>query len=249
VLLFSGTALAVPVSGQGSWETTLQARDFDGDSDTAEAFYDTVLGITWLADMNYAQTTGQSVTGRLGWSTAVTWAEGLDINGFTNWRLPETGSVDGGSFDTVVRHNGTSDVGTNVSAPGTAYAGSLGSEMAHLFYNTLGNLSFCDPLLSGSSCVGPQTGWGLSNTGPFDGLIEQGYWSSTEFGINDAWIFELDDGYQRTTARASASTYYSMLVHAGDIGTAIGTAPTPGVILLLAAGLPGLAWARTRRKG
>lgn len=41
---------AIPVSGQGTWETTLQGRDLDGNAATFEAYYDTVLDITWLAD-------------------------------------------------------------------------------------------------------------------------------------------------------------------------------------------------------
>lgn len=51
-----GTAQAVSVSGQGTWESTLQGRDLDGNLATFEAYYDTVLGITWLADANYAKT-------------------------------------------------------------------------------------------------------------------------------------------------------------------------------------------------
>ena len=48
---------AVGVSGQGTWETTLQGRDLDGNAATFEAYYDTVLDITWLADANAAGTT------------------------------------------------------------------------------------------------------------------------------------------------------------------------------------------------
>ena len=44
-------AHAVPVPGQGTWETTLQARDIDGDG-TVDAWYDTALDLTWLADAN-----------------------------------------------------------------------------------------------------------------------------------------------------------------------------------------------------
>ena len=40
---------------------------------------------------------------------------------------------------------GSSDYGCNVSAPGTAYAGATGSEMAPLFYSTLGNSAYYDP--------------------------------------------------------------------------------------------------------
>ena len=50
------TAQAAPVSGQGTWETTLQGRDLDGDLSTAEAYYDITLDVTWLADANYSAT-------------------------------------------------------------------------------------------------------------------------------------------------------------------------------------------------
>jgi len=49
---------AVGVSGQGTWETTLQPRDLSGSPTTIEAYYDTVLDITWLVDANYARTSG-----------------------------------------------------------------------------------------------------------------------------------------------------------------------------------------------
>lgn len=47
---------AAPISGQGTWESTLQARDLDGNKSTVEAYYDTALGITWLANANLAKT-------------------------------------------------------------------------------------------------------------------------------------------------------------------------------------------------
>jgi hypothetical protein len=58
LLLLGTTAQAASVSGQGAWEMTLQGRDLDGDNTTAEAWYDSVLGITWLGDANHARTTG-----------------------------------------------------------------------------------------------------------------------------------------------------------------------------------------------
>ena len=53
----AATAHAAPVTGQGTWETTLQARDISGNAvalgDTNAAFfYDTTLNVTWLANMN-----------------------------------------------------------------------------------------------------------------------------------------------------------------------------------------------------
>ena len=50
-LACSAVAQALPVLGQGTWETTLQARDLNGDSVT-DAYYDTSLNITWLANAN-----------------------------------------------------------------------------------------------------------------------------------------------------------------------------------------------------
>lgn len=39
-------AQAAPIPGQGTWETTLQGRDLDGNFGSFEAYYDTVLDIT-----------------------------------------------------------------------------------------------------------------------------------------------------------------------------------------------------------
>lgn len=67
---------AVAVSGQGTWETTLQGRDLYGNSATFEAYYDTVLDVTWLADAN--------ATGfHMNWVDSNAWAAGLDVNGVT----------------------------------------------------------------------------------------------------------------------------------------------------------------------
>ena len=52
---FSGEAGAAAIHGQGTWETTLQPRYFDVGS-SVDGYYDSALGITWLADANYART-------------------------------------------------------------------------------------------------------------------------------------------------------------------------------------------------
>ena len=50
-------AHAAPVSGMGTWESTLQGRDLDGNAGNGfEAYYDTALDLTWLADGNHALT-------------------------------------------------------------------------------------------------------------------------------------------------------------------------------------------------
>jgi hypothetical protein len=72
----------------------LSGRDFDGNIDTFEAFYDEMLDITWLADANYAQTSGYDVDGKMSWAQAKTWAASLALGEYTDWRLPTINTPD-----------------------------------------------------------------------------------------------------------------------------------------------------------
>ena len=152
----SGAANAVAVNGQGTWETTLQGRDLDGNLSTAEAYYDTSLNITWLANAN--------VAGLMNWADANAWAAGLNINSITGWRLPTV--TDTGTSGCNFAYTGT-DCGFNVAPTG---------EMAHMFYVTLGDKAYYN-----TSGVGPQAGWGLTNTGLFSNVYFGAYWSATEY--------------------------------------------------------------------
>ncbi|HEB56139.1 MAG TPA: hypothetical protein ENI98_07515, partial [Gammaproteobacteria bacterium] len=91
---------AAPITGQGTWESTLQGRDLDGDLSTFEAYYDTALDITWLADANYAGTP-------MDWATANNWAANLNPynSGITGWRLPVT--IDTGGRGCDYAYSGT----------------------------------------------------------------------------------------------------------------------------------------------
>jgi len=51
--------------------------------------YDTDLGITWLRDANYAQTSGYDADGSMNWFDAMTWADQLVYAGLDDWRLPD----------------------------------------------------------------------------------------------------------------------------------------------------------------
>lgn len=241
---------AASISGQGTWETTLQARDLDGNSSTAEAYYDTVLNITWLADANYAGI-------NMPWSSAINWAAYLNINGYTGWRLPKTNPIDGTTADDDhVSYIGSEDRGFNVSAPGTLYAGSTASEMAHLFYNTLGNLGYCDPAASSiQNCSGPQTGWGLSNTGPFSNIQDRNYWSGTEAHIWQAtyeitaWTFNFETGDQFVASTNSYDILRAWAVHDGDVGFTIpSSVPLPAAAWLFGSGLFGLIVVSGKKK-
>jgi MYXO-CTERM domain-containing protein len=214
--------------------------------------YDTVLNVTWLQDANYAQTSGYDADGKMTWSAATTWAANLSYYDsvrnvtYTDWRLPTVNPINGSTFNYSFSYNGSTDVGDNVSEQGTAYAGGTGSEMAHLFYNSLNDKSYCDPATStASSCSGPQTGWGLTNVGPFTHLQADGYWSGTEYvpDTRGAWYFYFFSGYQNGNADKEGNSLYALAVRPGDV-TAVPEADTWAMLL---AGL-GLIGAVARRR-
>lgn len=202
----SSLASAVPVSGQGTWQATLQGRDLDGNLATAEAYFDTALGITWLADANHA-------AGRMDWYEANAWVGSLDFNGIDDWRLPTW--TDTGAPDCNHTYSGT-DCGFNVDT--------ASGEMAHLFYTTLGNLAYYD-----TSGAYPQPGWGLSNTGPFANIpTSYVHWTSgTPANVYSAIYFHFGTGEQYAAAKTAlgdAADQYAWAVHSGDVGAVV---PTP----------------------
>lgn len=88
----SPAALSAPMPGRGTWETTLQTRDINGVG-VVDAYYDTRLNITWLANMNAgagsAFDNGASTTdGRMTWGNAVAWAASGLMEFGGGWRLP-----------------------------------------------------------------------------------------------------------------------------------------------------------------
>lgn len=232
-------AYAAPISGQGTWESTLQGRDLDGDLSTFEAYYDTALDITWLADANHAQSSGYDADGRMDWFSANAWAANLDPYGsnITGWRLPTV--TDTGDPGCDFAFSGT-DCGYNVDT-------STG-EMAHMFYLTLGNTGACST--SGDCDL---EDWGLSNTGPFSNIqadysAEFGdvYWSGTEYApyAYMAWYMLIYYGYQDTDFGSKDSEYYAWAVHDGDVG--VSAVPLPAAVWMFGSGLLMLAGMGTK---
>lgn len=216
-------ANAAGVPGQGTWETTLQGRDLDGNAATFEAYYDTALNITWLADANYAKTSNYAAansSGQMTWDEAKTWADNLVVGAYSDWRLPNM--VDSGSNGCNFAYSGT-DCGFNVSAST--------SEMAHLYYVTLGNKAYYNT--SGS---GPQSGWGLSNTGPFSNVQPGFYWSGVEYApsTTHAWNFYTGSGGQSYTNKRNELSAWA--VRPGDVAAV----PEPESLALVGVGLAAL---------
>ncbi len=238
--------IAGAVSAQGTWETTLQGRDLDGDPTTIEAYYDTVLNITWLADANIAVSNSFGVyvdnDGGMTWNRATQYPWLLDrfvgaVNaahylGGNQWRLPTLRQIAPPppyQFNLTWKYDGSSDYGSNVGAPSTIYAGSTASEMAHLFYTTLGNTSIYDKKGNSTGCgLGPLGC--LTNAGPFKNIQtalrpycctgSSYYWAHVpgrSWGPrgNKVWVFGFQNGIQRQFSWGAH--YFVWLVHDGDL--------------------------------
>jgi hypothetical protein len=245
-LLSAITAHAVPVAGQGTWETTLKARDINGDGVT-DAYYSTEQNITWLADANYAATSGFAPgnpmdayrldPGLLDQPDAVAWAAGLNIHGVTGWRLPTAQNVAPSSCGP--HDDGTGGgIGPGISCSFVPGAGV--NELADLFSHTLGN----------SAGFG---GW--ANTGLFlnvdpvasrpvmylMGTIYTG--SAMAPGHSGAEI-TFAGGYEMIALEGFPG--WAWAVHDGDIAAPT-PVPEPETYALMLAGLGVMAMVRARR--
>ena len=214
-----------------------------------QAYYDDVLDITWIANANLAasNTFGLAYDTDLGdhpndsfgyyyqeiintsgimtWGAALHWIDAMNkanYLGYNDWRLPTVSPIDGLAFDVLFWFDGTTDQGYNISAPGTTYAGATGSEMAHMYFNTLGLASYYETSglwnLTGCSDSPP---FCLTSTGPFSNLQPYLYWSGTKYGGPDqrAWTFDFGYGYQQIILKDSS--FYAWAVRDGDVGAVI----------------------------
>jgi len=158
----SGYALAVRDGDVGA---ALQGRRpvTPGGTDY-QAYYDVGLDVTWLANANLAASntfgiSGINPDGTMDWNKANQWVAAMNATkylGKTGWRLPITTDIGNNGCDGFPGYNNT-DCGYNVN---------LSSEMPHLWYGTLGNIS-------GFTTAGVQipgtfgVNFGLVNRGPF----------------------------------------------------------------------------------
>jgi hypothetical protein len=152
-----------------------------------DAVYDTDLNITWLADANYAKTSGYHATGLMSWDQATAWVAGLTVDGVTGWRLPTALNADGSR----------PDLGYNVT----------GSELGHLFYNELGGVAGQDITTTHNA------NFNLFNNIQSD-VYWSG--TEFAFNSELAWFFYTFNGSQYYD-RAKYDSLYGWAVHSGDV--------------------------------
>ncbi len=193
--------------------------------------YDDVLDITWMRDADYARTSGYDDDGVMHWNEAMSWVAGLEYAGYDDWRLPAM--RDTGPIGCQYRYSG-SDCGYSVL---TTDGATVYSELASLWYDTLGNQPYYDE--QGA----PHTDRGLRHTGPFEnlslGAVSYVYWTNLSYAPNpaEAWRFHAYLGEQRQNDK-NFNTFHAWAVRDGDVSPA----PLPaaawlfGSVLLMGAG-------------
>ena len=199
----------------------LSIRDLDGNwSNGHEGVYDDVLDVTWLADANYAQTSGYDTNGRVDWYQAQSFASTLSIGSFDDWRLP-----------LAVCSNG---YGCSPQA----------SELGNLFFIGLGNYQY--PQVTNFNFIDAQT----NQLESFSNGQENHYWMSGDYFFENGnlsiykWFYDFNNG-NPYNVDPNYNNQFAWPVHDGDIGLA--PVPLPAGIYLFLSGLVGLGLIRSRR--
>ncbi len=216
VLALSGTASAALVSRGGGM------------------VYDSTQDLTWLSDMNHAFTSGYAAanatdsfphvetmilpSGRMGWSAANDWANGLVYGGFDDWRLPGLNPSDTSCL--IERDLGTG-VGVMHYGPGCS-----GGELSHLLVADLGAKAD-ESVLDSNGDTAEQ----LANLALFSNVQRGTYWSATQWAPDTryAWYFDAGDTFQGNQAKNAP--YYALAVRTGDVA-AVPEPQTLGLVLL-----------------
>lgn len=200
-----GAHASVTLPADGTWRTTLEARDLDHDG-TPDAYYDTALNITWQANPNLSasETFGvplDNTYGTMNWVQSQRWIQGMNAAnylGFNDWRLPKMSDA-----SAICDYQGG---GGNC---GDSYFLSAdSSEFTHLMFVTLG-----------TSGLSSDTKPFVSSTGAGYGMLAPYYWMQTTYaGDNSqAWAFEFRFGGGQYQEPKNLYSNYVWAVRDGDV--------------------------------
>ena len=191
--------------------------------------YDSDRNITWY-DLTYSINN----PGETSWGNSLTWASGLSVtfNGtvYNDWRLP---TIIQNQTPPTYGYSGSDTYGYNIT----------NSEMGHLFYTALGNKAYY--ATDGSY---PQPGWGLTNTGDFQHLFADYYYTDATYAYN-VWAavyqsFRVGEQYAGAKLALGGTGIYAIAVRDGDVASV----PVPAAVYLLGSGLIGLVLVRRKLK-
>lgn len=202
-----------------------------------QAYYDTVLDITWLTDANYFLTThpSQNGTGKMTWADALSWALDLEVAGYDDWRLPRVNPVNGTDFNFASTRDGSTDLGYNISHQDSAFPFSTASELAYMFYINLGNTGAFDVNGDPTGCASIGSFNCLTNVGPFVNLESGIYWTDTVIPYSErSFALNTGLGYQLDETRGING--FAWAVRNGDVSAV----PVPAAIWLFSTGLIGI---------
>jgi hypothetical protein len=155
---------------------------------SGQAYYDTVLNITWVADANLAQTSGWDADGLMIWGDAQAWISSLNTQngnlgylGVSDWRLP---SADVNADTNII--SCSTDTEPNCRD----------NEMGYMYWRNLVT---------------------SSSPSPFANLQPLLYWSGTAYTVvaNWRWHFNFDTGAQQPGGETLIR--YAWAVRPGDI--------------------------------
>ncbi len=195
-----------------------------------QAYYDTDLNITWLANANLPATEAFGVSGidqvtnpggTATWFVGQDWIAamnasngGLGYLGVNDWRLPKTIQPDSSCFQQF-QPPGFDSQGYGINC--------TGSEMGHL--------ANVDGILAGSPS-------------PFTNITASNYWSGTEYApdTTQAWEIYMVAGNQSPFSKNAAGLYLWPVLD-GDIAVV----PAPPAVYLLATGIGAIVF-RVRRR-
>lgn len=236
-------AIGLATSPSEATLTTIGTADYG--TGTYNLIYDDHQGLIWLDYSNAATT----------WQNQMNWAASLNNQGVLTYNIDSAYTLTWGSGDwwRLPQVVATTSYSCNWAYSGTNCGYNVDTatgEMAHLYYDEFGNLGYYDT--SGVE----QPGWGLTNTGPFNNLRSDPYWSSYYYpngGV--AWFFGFDYGAQYYTYKDTDFYVYALAVRPGEVTLAPTPEPTtesvpePGTMLLMGSGLAGLAFWRRFKKG